>query len=63
LIELNFRSAQNPRTTLPPWLPGRCAEFRATFRAIPALVGWRVIQYPQVNGFTEIDGETRFGQK
>ena len=29
----------------------------------PSSWGRRVIQNPQVNGFTEIDGETRFGQK
>ena len=29
----------------------------------PPSWGWRVIQNPQVNGFTELDGETRFGQK
>ena len=38
LIKPKFRPPNRPRTTLPPWLPGRCAEFRATFRAIPALV-------------------------
>ena len=38
-IELILPPPDRPRTTLTPWLPGRCAEFRAAFQSILALVG------------------------
>ena len=42
---------------------GVSANFAPHFAPSPPSWGWRVIPFPQVNGFTEIDGETRFGQK
>jgi len=39
------------------------ANYAPQFAPFPPSRGWRVIPFVQVNGITEIDGETRFGEK
>jgi hypothetical protein len=55
---------ENHRTTLPPVT---CGPQRRVSRHVPRTFpppwGWRVIQNPKVNAFTEIDAETRFSEK